>query len=40
MAESLAKLAGVPWPPRPDDEEREHQAQASGQLPGMPHREG
>jgi hypothetical protein len=40
MAESLAKLAGVPWPPRPDDEEREHEAQASGQLPGMPHREG
>ena len=40
MAESLAKLAGVPWPPRPDDEEREHQAQASDQLPGMPHREG
>ncbi len=40
MAESLAKLAGMPWPPRPDDEEREHQAQAAGQLPGMPRREG
>jgi diguanylate cyclase (GGDEF)-like protein len=40
MAESLAKLAGVPWPPRPDDEELEHQAEASGPLPGMPQREG
>jgi hypothetical protein len=40
MAESLAKLAGMPWPPRPDDEEREPQAQAPGQMPGMPHREG
>ena len=40
MAESLAKLAGVPWPPRPEEDERELEAQAAGPLPGTPRREG
>jgi hypothetical protein len=40
MAESLAKLAGVPWPPRPEEDERELEEQASGPLPGTPRREG
>ena len=29
MAESLAKLAGVPWPPRPEDDDGEFEAQAA-----------
>jgi hypothetical protein len=40
MAESLAKLAGVPWPPRPEDEEHELEAHAAGHRPGAPRREG
>jgi hypothetical protein len=33
MAESLAKLAGVPWPPRAEDDDRELDAQAAGVPP-------
>jgi len=40
MAESLAKLAGVPWPPRPEGDEHELEEQAGGPLPGTPRREG
>jgi hypothetical protein len=39
MAESLAKLAGVPWPPRPENDDGEFEAQAATtHLP--PRREG
>jgi hypothetical protein len=38
MAESLAKLAGMPWPP--EDEQREIEAHAAGHPPGAPRREG
>jgi hypothetical protein len=38
MAESLAKLAGVPWPPRAEDDDRELEANAAGNVP--PRREG
>ena len=38
MAESLAKLAGVPWPPRPENDDGEFEAQAAAHLP--PRREG
>jgi hypothetical protein len=41
MAASLAKLAGVPWPPNgDDDDERELADHAAGPAPGVPHREG
>ncbi len=40
MAESLAKLAGVPWPPRSEDEESELAAHAAGHPSGAPRREG
>jgi hypothetical protein len=36
MAESLAKLAGVPWPPEGGQAEQ----QAAGLLPGKPRHEG
>jgi hypothetical protein len=39
MAASLAKLAGVPWPPNGDDE-RELADHDAGPVPGVPHREG
>jgi hypothetical protein len=39
MAASLAKLAGVPWPPNGDDE-GELADHAAGPAPGVPHREG
>jgi diguanylate cyclase (GGDEF)-like protein/PAS domain S-box-containing protein len=39
MAASLAKLAGVPWPPNGDDE-RELADHDAGPAPGVPHREG
>ncbi len=34
MAESLAKLAGVPWPPRSEGDEHELEEQGAGPLPG------
>jgi hypothetical protein len=37
MAESLAKLAGVPWPPRSEAEQRELEQQAAGEQAGEPH---
>jgi diguanylate cyclase (GGDEF)-like protein/PAS domain S-box-containing protein len=44
MAESLAKLAGMPWPPRVDgeapDQARDLEEQATGSIPGIPRREG
>jgi hypothetical protein len=40
MAESLAKLAGVPWPPRSEGDEHELEDQGAGPLPGAPRREG
>jgi diguanylate cyclase (GGDEF)-like protein/PAS domain S-box-containing protein len=41
MAASLAKLAGVPWPPNGDGEdERELADHEAGQASGVPHREG
>jgi len=40
MAESLAKLAGVPWPPRSEGDEHELEEQGAGPLPGAPRREG
>jgi EAL domain-containing protein (putative c-di-GMP-specific phosphodiesterase class I) len=41
MAASLAKLAGVPWPPNGDgDDERELADHEAGQASGVPHREG
>jgi diguanylate cyclase (GGDEF)-like protein/PAS domain S-box-containing protein len=39
MAASLAKLAGVPWPPNGEDEP-ELADHAAGPPPGVPHREG
>jgi hypothetical protein len=39
MAASLAKLAGVPWPPEGQDEQ-ELADHAAGPAPGVPHREG
>jgi hypothetical protein len=39
MAASLAKLAGVPWPPEGENE-RELADHAAGPGPGAPHREG
>lgn len=38
MAESLAKLAGVPWPPRPEGNEREPEEHAAEFVPGRPPR--
>ena len=41
MAASLAKLAGVPWPPNGDgDDERELADHEAEQVSGVPHREG
>jgi diguanylate cyclase (GGDEF)-like protein/PAS domain S-box-containing protein len=40
MAESLAKLAGVPWPPRPEGDDHELGEQTAAPLPGTPRREG
>lgn len=41
MAESLAKLAGVPWPPRPEGAtgQRDLEQQGAGPVPGKPHHE-
>jgi hypothetical protein len=44
MAESLAKLAGMPWPPPADgaapDDARDIEEQAAASIPGTPRREG
>jgi hypothetical protein len=40
MAESLAKLAGVPWPPQADADEREFEQQVASAPPGTPRRGG
>jgi hypothetical protein len=39
MAESLAKLAGVPWPPRSEDEEHDLEAHSAEHPPGAPRRD-
>jgi len=40
MAESLAKLAGLPWPPRPENGQRELEQQGAGAGPVKPRHEG
>ncbi|MFA5898670.1 MAG: EAL domain-containing protein [Hyphomicrobium sp.] len=40
MAESLAKLAGLPWPPPAEAGSRELEREAAGPPPGKPRREG
>jgi diguanylate cyclase (GGDEF)-like protein/PAS domain S-box-containing protein len=39
MAESLAKLAGLPWPPRPENGQRELEQQGAGPGPAKPRHE-